>query len=229
MTDLEQKVLDTIRQRNLAPRPYYLFLARRSVFFSLAAISILLGAVSAAVLFFAVADYYATNWRLLDNLPLDDLILSIPVLWLILMPVFVASAFFSLRQTPRGYRFRAGTIIVWCLAASLGLGAVLHFLDVGQRISGYLIAHVDWYRLQADVPFAVWSRPELGYLGGKADVLLSDAELRLIDFNLNVWIVDMSGASIGLDQPILSEGDLAIRGHVTGPLHFRADVISSFD
>ena len=229
MTDLEKKVLEAIAQRNLAPRPFYIFLAKSWVFLSLALASIGFGAISVAVLLFAVSDYYASAWRVLDNLPLDEVILSIPAFWLFSLPVFVFSTYVGLRNTKRGYRFKTGHIVIWSLGASVTLGAALHLFDAGQRVNDYLITHVAWYRAEADVPFAVWSRPEVGFLGGTASQLLSDQTLRLVDFNMNVWMVDLSEAKINLDQPILSEGDVAIRGHVTGPMQFHADLVFSFD
>lgn len=229
MTDLEKKILASIEQRNLTPRPYYMFLAKSWVFLSLTVVSIALGAISLAVLLFAVSDYYASGWRVLDNLPLDQVILSVPVLWLISMPLFIFSAYFGLRNMRRGYRFQTGHIILLCLGTSIALGVTLHFINAGQKINDYLIDHVAWYREQADVPFAVWSRPEKGFLGGTADLFFSDQKLRLIDFDLNIWTVDISGATINLDQPILTEGDVAIRGRITGPMQFRADLVSAFD
>lgn len=229
MTELEKKVLESIEQRNLVPRPYYMFLAKSWVFLSLTVVSIALGAISLAVLLFAVSDYYASGWRVLDNLPLDQVILSVPVLWLISMPLFIFSAYFGLRNMRRGYRFQTGHIILLCLGTSIALGVTLHFINAGQKINDYLIDHVAWYREQADVPFAVWSRPEKGFLGGTADLFFSDQKLRLIDFDLNIWTVDISGATINLDQPILTEGDVAIRGRITGPMQFRADLVSAFD
>ena len=227
--ELDKRILDTLEKRNLAPRPYYMFMAKRSVFWTLAAVSIMFGAISSAVLLFVVSDYYATDWRMLDNLPLDGLILSIPVLWLLSMPLLLASAYFGLRHTRRGYRFHWGKVVVICLAASIGLGEVLHLFNAGQRINDFLVEHVDWYKQQADVPFDIWSRPEQGYLGGRADLFFSESKLRLVDFNLNIWTVDIAGARIDLDQSILAEGDVAIRGEVVGPMQFRADTIGSFD
>ena len=229
MTDLEKKILASIEQRNLTPRPYYFYLAKSWVFISLTIVSIILGALSLAVLLFAISDYYASGWRVLDNLPLDQVILSIPVLWFASMPLFIFSAYFGVRNTRRGYRFQTGHIILLALSASLALGVTLHFINAGQRVNDYLITHVAWYRDQADVPFALWSRPALGFLGGTANLVLSDQKLRLVDFNMNVWMVDISAATVDLDVPILEEGDVAIRGHITGPMEFHADLISSFD
>ena len=59
MTDLEKRILDQIDERGLAPRPYIYFFARRSVFWTLAVLSILLGGISFAVIIYGVLDYYA--------------------------------------------------------------------------------------------------------------------------------------------------------------------------
>jgi hypothetical protein len=229
MTELERKVLETIERRNLAPRPAYLFFAKRSVFWSLAILSIVLGALSVAVLLFAISDYYATGWRTFDNLPLDDLIASIPAFWLVSMPFFIASAYYGVRRTRRGYRFRPVNIVALCLAASIGLGVMFHFFEAGRLINDFLAAHIASYREQTDVPFDKWSRPDQGYLGGHADELLDAKTLRLTDFQRKAWTVDISAATVTLDGTIEEEGDVAIRGTRTGPSSFRAETIEAFD
>ena len=229
MTELEKKVLEAIERRNLVPRPYYLFLAKRSVFWSLAVLSVVLGALSVAVLLFAISDYYATGWRDFDNLPLDDLIVSIPAFWLVSMPFFLASAYYGVRHTRRGYRFRPAHIVALCLAASIGLGVLFHFFEAGRLFNDFLAANIASYREQTDVPFDKWSRPDEGYLGGHADELLDKNTLRLTDFQRKVWTVDISGAIITLDNAIEDEGDVAISGVRTGPSEFRAETVKAFD
>lgn len=229
MTELEKKVLEAIQRQNLVPRPYYLFLAKRSVFWSLAALSIVLGAVSIAVLLFAISDYYATGGRDFDNMPLDDLLVSIPVFWLLLMPLFVASAYYGVRRTRRGYRLRPIQIVALCLAASLGLGTLFHFAEAGRMVNDFLAAHIAAYREETYVPYDEWSRPDQGYLGGNADRLLDRNTLQLTDFQRKVWTVDISHAAITLEGAIEDEGDVAIRGVRTGPASFRAQTIEAFD
>lgn len=229
MTELEKRVLEAIQRQNLVPRPYYLFLAKRSVFWSLAALSIVLGALSVAVLLFAISDYYATGGRDFDNMPLDDLLVSIPFFWLLSMPLFVASAYYGVRRTRRGYRLRPIQIVALCLAASLGLGTLFHFAEAGRLVNDYLAAHIAAYREQTYVPFDEWSRPDQGYLGGNADKLLDKNTLQLTDFQRKIWTVDISRATITLDGAIEDEGDVAIRGVRTGPASFRAEKIEAFD
>jgi hypothetical protein len=229
VTELQRKVLEAIEAQHLAPRPYYVFLARRSVFWLLTVLSIMLGALGVAVLLFAVSDYYASGWRTFDNLPLDDVIMSIPVLWLALMPFFIASAYFGLRNTRRGYRFRPAQIIGLCLAASIGLGVMFHVFEAGRVVNGFLASNFTYYREQTDVPFDQWSRPDEGFLGGTVKSVDGKTSLRLRDFHDNEWAVDISGAAVTLDNAIEDEGDIAIRGVRTGPASFRAETIEAFD
>lgn len=229
MTELERKVLEKIKDRNLVPRPYFLFFAGRSVFWGLAALSIVLGALSVDLLLFTVSDYYATDWQVFDNLPLEGLIFSIPVFWLASLPLFLASAYYGVRRTRRGYRLRPAHIVAACLAASIGLGVLFHFLQAGRLVNEVLAANFDSYRALTDVPFDAWSRPDQGYLGGHADELIDAATLRLTDFRHKVWTVDISHASVILDSAIVEEGDVAIRGVRTGASTFRAATIEAFD
>ena len=229
MTELEKKVLEAIERRHLVPRPYFLFFAKRSVFWSLTVLSIVLGALSVAILLFAISDYSATGWRIFDNLPLDDLIVSIPAFWLVSMPLFMASAYYGVRHTRRGHRYQAAHIVALCLAASIGLGALFYFFEVGRMVNDLLAANIASYREQTDVPFDKWSRPEDGFLGGTVEGVDGKTSLRLKDFHDKEWLVDISAAVIVLDNAIEDEGDVAIRGVRTGPMEFRAETIEAFD
>lgn len=229
MTEMEKKVLDAIEQQHLVPRPHFVFFAKRSVFWSLTVLSIVLGALGVAVLLFAVSDYYASGWRTFDNLPLDEAIVSIPVLWLASMPFFIASAYFGLRNTRRGYRFRPAQIVGLCLAASIGLGAMFHVFEAGRLVNDFLASNFAYYREQTDVPFDHWSRPDEGFLGGTVKGMDGKTSLRLKDFRDKEWAVDISGAAVILDNAIEDEGDIAIRGLRTGPASFRAETIDAFD
>ena len=229
MTELEKKVLDAIERQRLVPRPYFVFFAKRSVFWSLTVLSIVLGALSVAVVLFTISDYYATGWRTFDNLPLDDLIVSIPAFWLVSMPLFMASAYYGVRNTRRGYRFRPAAIVALCVAASIGLGVLFHFFEAGRLVNDVLARNVASYREQTEVPFDKWSHPEEGRLGGTVKSVDGKTSLRLKDFHDKEWLVDISGAVINLDNSIEDEGDVAIKGLKTGPAEFRAETIEAFD
>ncbi len=229
MTELEKKVLATIHKRRLVPRPAYVFFAKRSVFWILAVLSIALGAVSFAVLLFMADVYFTAGMAGTDEIPLEEFLFSIPLVWLVTMPLFIASAYFSLRHTRRGHRLRPAPVIALSVAASLGLGGILHGFGAGYIVHEFLDAHVPYYRQLTYIPYGEWSQPDKGFLGGYADKLLDANTLQLTDFRHQTWTVDISGATITLDNAIEDEGDVAIRGVRTGPASFRAETIIEFD
>ncbi len=229
MTDLEKKILETIAAQKLAPKPAYQFLAKRSVFWALAIISILLGAINFAMIQFVVSDYFATGWRVLDNIHYNETLIGLPVLWLMMAGLFAVSAVYGLRHTKRGYRISSSRLAGVSILASVLLGAVLHATDAGRSLHMYLANNFAAYRTSTYVPFDEWSRPEQGHLGGTVIKDLGNGKIQLKDFTDKVWTVDVSAARIVLDNTLLEEGDIAVVGAQTGPDTFRALTVSEFD
>jgi hypothetical protein len=229
MTELEQKVLDSIERQELQPKPGYVFIAKRTVFWLLAISSIILGGISVAVLLYGLTSFMKNDWRLLDEMPLEDIFFSIPVAWIVTMPLFIASAYFGFRHTRRGYRLKPLTTITLALAASLMLGVLLQWLSIGFQTHEFLVQNVSYYKRLTHIPYSEWSRPEEGFLGGHADRMPNEMTLVLTDFQGKVWTVDLSGAAVSLDNSVVDEGDVAIRGVKTGPATFKAETVVEFD
>lgn len=229
MTELERKILATIQSRGLAPKPAYQFLAKRSVFWALALVAVVLGGINFAVGLFVIDDYFATGWRILDNIHYNEALLALPLMWLALAGLLVASAIFGLRHTRRGYRFRPSHLAVGVIGASLLLGTLLHASNAGQSLHNYLLERFESYRVSTYVPFDEWSKPELGKLGGTVVEDMGNGTIRLMDFKQKVWLVDVSTAKSRVDSPIAEEGDVALEGEQTGPDTFRARIILEFD
>ncbi len=229
MTDLERKILETIQSQRLVPKPAYRFLAKRSVFWALALVSLMFGGLNFAALLFVISDYFATGWRILDNIHYNEALLLLPVLWLLLAGLLVASATFGLRHTRRGFRYKSSHLAMAVLSASLLVGILLHASAAGQTAHNFLLTRFEAYRTSTHVPFEEWSRPEQGMLGGTVVEDLGNGRIMLKDFKNKSWLVDVSAAKINLDNPVAEEGDVAIEGEQTGPDTFRARTISEFD
>ena len=226
MRELDKEVLAKIEKLGLKPRPYLYFFAKRSVFWGLAALSVLLGGVSVAVAIFAASDFAATGGRGLDEMPFDDVATSLPALWLASLALFTASAWFGLSRTRCGYRYRPVHIAGAVVVASLALGIALQSLDMGRLTHSFLAAHFAIYERYTYIAYAEWSRPDEGYLGGKV-LSVNGQTLRLKAFGGVEWQVDISGAENTAGE-LLYE-DIAIRGRRTGPLQFKAVTIAEFD
>jgi hypothetical protein len=228
VTELDKKILDAIEQRGLVPRPAIYFLAKRSVFWALAGLSIVLGAISAAVIIYRISDYVGTGGRGFDEMPFDDVAEVLPGIWLITFLLFVASAVLAISRTRRGYRYRRRNVIGATAAASIALGVLLFVLDVGP-LANRLLMNFEAYRDFTYIPYAEWSRPDQGFLGGAVLAVEDGASLLLRAFDGQEWEVDISAAKVGFSESLIEEGDVAIRGVRTGASTFKADFIDEFD
>ncbi len=229
MSDLERRVLDEIDRRQLAPRPYGYFLARRSVFWTLAAVAIVLGAVAVAVAIYGVWDLIATGGKNFDEMPLDDVFETLPFVWGAVFALFVASAYFGLRQTPRNYRYRGIQVVAFVIAASIALGSLLAVFEVGKLTHQWLLYSSPFYERLVFSREDIWREPDKGYLGGRIVAIRDGTSLSLTDFFGKDWTVDIADAEVRLEEPIEDEEEIAIRGVRTGPATFRAISIEEWD
>lgn len=229
MSRLDKSVLEAIEKRGLSPRPPIYFLARRSILWTLAGLSILLGAISVAVGVFAVADFAGTGGRNFDEMPFDDLATGLPFLWLAVFALFVVSAFLALSRTKRGYRYHPMHIVAAVAAVSLLLGMILHVFDVGRFVHRYLSAEFSAYQAFTYIPYDEWRRPDKGYLGGEALSEIPGKSLRIRDFDGRIWEIDITTAVVTFSGSAVEEGDVAIRGKRTGQATFKAHSIEEFD
>jgi hypothetical protein len=228
MSKLSQDVLREIERRGLVPRPVAYFLAKRAVFWVLAGLATLLGAISVALGLFVVTDALQAGGRGFDEMPFDDVAPGAPVAALAVLGLAIASAYYSVSRTRRGHRYRPGLIMTAVAAIAIALGVALHGFSAGEAVHGWLSRQFPAYRAYTTIPYAEWSRPELGQLGGAA-IAVSGHELRLRDFKGREWTVDMAGAVITFAGSPVEEGDVAIRGVQTGPASFKAHSIEPFD
>ena len=229
MTDFEKKILETINERGLAPRPYLFFLAKRSVVWTLAVVSIVLGAISVAVLIFATEDYLATGGRGFDELPLDDVFEYLPYVWLATLAALMLSAYYAVRLTPGGYRYQAWQLILAVLALCGILGVGLHVAGTGKHVHDYLTAQFPIYDRLTQRREKLSPQPDTGVLTGSVVSVDGTTAMIIKDFTGSTWSVDIKGARVEMDDPLAADEDVEIHGSRTGPATFRADTIGDWD
>ena len=108
MSELEKRVMERIESEKIAPRPFYVFLAKRAVFWVLAGLSLVIGATCFALAIFVASDFYHTGGKAFDEMPFDELTGGLPMLWLLSFALLAVSATYSIGQTRRGYRVKRG-------------------------------------------------------------------------------------------------------------------------
>ena len=201
---LPEKIMQEIKNRGIEPRSRWHFLLKRSVLWSLATCATVLGGVAVAVIIFIFIDHDANARAYLDESIFENLLHTIPYLWLATLLMLVGITQYAVRHTKFGYRYATKRIVGLILMCSIALGIALSVLEVGEHVQDFLVTRVPYYDELISTSQDMWSRPEKGLLGGTIDVIIDAEEIKLIDFRGKSWLVDIGeidDASLSIIQP----------------------------
>ncbi len=145
MDNFSQVIIKEIEARGAVPKPGWHFLLTRSAFWFLAITSVLVGAIAFAVADFVFIDNDGISLATLQETPIQDIAQSIPFIWLLILALFTASAYFGFRHTRTGYRYATTFVVTVAIVASILLGVALNAVDFGQTVHQYLLQHTSFY------------------------------------------------------------------------------------
>ncbi|NTV93160.1 MAG: hypothetical protein HGA72_07845 [Chlorobiaceae bacterium] len=229
-------ILNEIEKRKVVPIPKWHFLLRRSVFWILAVISVITGSISMATAIYVFFDQdfvvdQANIIRFLDQQPLvEDVIVSIPYLWLTVLVLFVLVANFGFRHTKKGYRYPMFRVIAGSLLLSLLLSGLMNLFDVGHIIHRYLIENVRAYDRLIYANEQRWSQVKKGWLGGKViREVPAQRQLIVMDYKKRIWTVDIGNSTVKPGTLMLPGKYIKITGHKTGNQMFQAVSIQAWE
>ncbi|NTU94171.1 MAG: hypothetical protein HGB29_04050 [Chlorobiaceae bacterium] len=229
-------ILDELERRNVVPIPRWHFLLRRSVFWILAVISVVTGslAMATAIYVFLDQDFVVDHEniaRFLAQQPLvDNIIVSIPYLWLTALILFILVAYYGFRHTRKGYRYPMVSVIGGSLLLSLLLSGVMNVFDVGKILHRYLVENVGGYDSLVYANEQRWSQARKGWLGGKVVREVKTMQLLVVmDYKKRLWTIDMSDAELTPGTMITPGKYLKITGATTGTLTFRASTVQPWE
>ena len=234
--DRSKYILDEIEKRHVELIPRWRFLVKRLSFWLLAAISVVTGGLAMATAIYVFIDNdFIEDHSYIDRLFIErpfveDVISSIPYVWLAALALFTLVAFFGFRHTKKGYRYSAPKVIAASLFASLLLSLCLNTVDIGGYIHRYLIENVHVYHNLINANEQRWTNSQKGLLGGK--VVTNDNVQHLIvlrDFSKGIWRVDISKAEVRPKTQIAPGRYLKITGIKTGRRTFQALSIQSWE
>ncbi len=145
MNDFSKSVEKEIEARGTTPRPRWHFLLKRSIFWTLAIGSIVSGAVAFSVADYIFFDNEGLGIATLLESPLEGIIQSVPIIWLLLFVLFCVMTYVGLRNTRAGYRYHTAGVVLLVLFLTVCLGFILNLFDFGQGIHYYLLNHTSFY------------------------------------------------------------------------------------
>lgn len=188
MKDLVKDTLKKIQERHIAPEPKWKHLLRKSSFWIVFVVIILLGSVSLAITSDLVSGLDWDLYPLMQRRRIDYALSVFPYLWAIIILIFLAAAFFGLRKTEKGYRYSAFVIAAISLGSIILLGTTFFFTGIGTGFHSALQKDFPAYSRHVTTKETQWMQPEQGFLAGMLfSVSQDDSTLR--DLHGNNWSV----------------------------------------
>ena len=186
--ELKDAVLSRLQKEQIKPRSRLLCLASEYSIWTLWALSVVFGAVSLAVIQFAslrtgYAFYEATHesfWEFVLE--------ALPYLWLGVFGLLTVAAYYNLRHTKKGYKYKFSHIILSSLGLSLIGGAGLHAVGVGYYLDTYAGQMSGLYESHEEMEIRLWQDPTAGRLVGE----YAESDLLFVDESGEEWELELS-------------------------------------
>lgn len=216
---LKNKILDTIEEKEITPKPEWRFTLHSVLLWFSIGLSVLLGGLALSIIIFFSLN---GDWDVLLRLPdrVRFLLFTLPYAWLMVTVAALIFAQHQFRLTKDGYRFRYSFTILGIVVATGALGYVFYHTGVGQILDARLQS-LPGYGQLINPRVALWNMTEEGRLAG--DVIEIDGEVfKVRDSSQKIWTVSFEeGAEF--QAFVLKEGRrIRVLGTLVSPDEFRA-------
>lgn len=226
MENLGDKVLRKIKDERIAPKPRWQFLLKNYFVWAIFAFSVIVGAFSFCVILDFLADNDWDVYRYAVKNPIETIIISLPLIWIIALLFFLWLAYYNYKHTRDGYRHETYVIFGLSIVASLVLGLFFHFaLGTGEKVEGYIAEKLPFYdKISSHCNNKeVWFQPEKGLLVGSIIGVSATNSFDLKDPDKVIWRIE-EGENIIVrgKAPLYEKEEVKIIGEQEDSQVFRA-------
>ncbi|MBK8567540.1 MAG: hypothetical protein IPN76_30545 [Saprospiraceae bacterium] len=181
-----EKLIETIKQQDIRPMPGWYYFLKNGLLWASFGFAVLLGAMAFSVILFAIqqADFNVLGH--LSHSKMEMFLGLLPFLWIGVLLLFTAVAFYSIRNSERGYKFTLAKQIGFSALLSILLGTLFFIGGGGRRLEQAFATNVSLYESIQERKVKIWSMPESGYLSGKITEVAGD-HFTLEDFKGKSW------------------------------------------
>lgn len=219
-----EKLIETIKQQAIQPAPKWQFQVKNGLLWAAFLLSTLLGAMAFSVILFTIQQ---TDFNVVSHLSHSRLELFLgllPFVWIALLVVFLAIAFYSIQHSRKGYKLTVAKQFGFSAALSVLLGTLFFIGGGAHQLEHAFAVNVEIYESIQQKKIKLWSIPEDGYLSGKIEAV-NDDFITLKDFNNQTWKVAYDAAFM---PPVvrLEQGEtIKLIGKMTSKNEFKAEEI----
>lgn len=227
MTDnnLSREVLNKIEKDDLKPKPRWEFFIKNFMILVLGACSLIIGALIVAVIIYMTKTNDIEFLRQTNQGVYGFIIRTLPYFWLSIFALFVIAAYYNIRHSKSGYRYRLPTIVVIILVLSIFSGFLLHNVGVGQAIDDVISESVPIkvYTKVLNPRLEFWSRPDSGFIAGLiVEIEKAEGTLMIIDKNRDEWIIIINEAKNPKEIEFMAGMPIKAVGEILPENYFKA-------
>jgi len=189
MSDVTKKILDTIKGRNLRPKPRWHFVLRGILIWFFTVASVIIGSLAFSVMIFRIVN---NDWEILkfiNRSPVAHILNTLPYIWIVLLILFVALAYYNARHTKGAYKYHAYWFIVGSIIVSLVIGGIFYAFGLAPRVH-YAAEKLPFIKELMYDRENLWQNAEGGFIAGEVTGMLSGVGMfQLEDLDNKSWVV----------------------------------------
>jgi hypothetical protein len=224
LDNLEDKIIKTIKEARLSPKPRWHFLLKNKFIWALGIFSLIIGSASVSVVLYLLNNNNLSLHRVAGESFFAWLLLSLPYFWLLFLFLFIWLLYYNIKHTNKGYRYHPAIIATLAILMSIFLGSIFYSLGLGKKIDSVLGEKAPFYDVMFNPHIEMWSRPYQGRLSGLVLSFDGDASFTISDRDKVEWRVlhgNKESGTIILGQVV------RLMGYVSGDYEFTAEKVMS--
>lgn len=218
------KLLEKITEQDLRPAPRWRYLFKDAAMWILFIISAIFGALAFSVILYAIQQ---VDFNLVSHMSHSgfELMLSlVPLVWIICLIPCLIMIIISIKNSRKGYKFHALTVLGLGTALSMLIGTLFFITGGGKWLDHVYAQKSTGYNSIEERKISVWSNPEEGTLSGKI-ISATETEFELEDFSGKLWTVDYKEADIVPAVQIMEGEKIKMTGTMRSEKSFQANII----
>jgi len=215
------KLIERIKTEQIKPKPKWYFELKNSSSWIFYFLFVLIGSISFSIILFAIQQ---TDFELLSHIghsKLELFLSTLPLIWIILLILFLFGSFFTIYNSKKGYKFTFSKLIAINVGISILIGTLFFISGGAGWFEKAFALRAGFYESIQNKKEKVWQNPEKGNIGGTI-ITVEDREIQLKDFDGNIWTVNIDSAFIPPAVFLEVDEKVKVAGKDLGENHFRA-------
>ena len=205
MTKISENILKTITEQHVKPEPKWKFLVKNWLTWIMFGLALLVGTMSFSVILDIIVRHDWDIYFYLHKTFLQYVLLSLPYVWIGLLVLFFAVAYYDFIHIRGWYRHRVYLVVLASIFLSFGCGLVFFFAGFGKTIDRVLTKKIPFYEKVKIDKEQLWNHPDEGLLEGEIIEVKNENEFVLEDPSGKQW--DVQNANMKVNSKVVNKGE----------------------